>query len=173
MGTARVTLNGSPVRGRPIERHHHTEIRNMSAWVCNHEHIAALVGSFLGMKDRYTEVEDPRALAKMLHFENMRSVDHRYRDNPEAVADFTAYYACHPVTLRQIERWEKEPLTPGQFFKALDCYEYQACECDDWKQSEAYKLCEKMRGQVCARVAGYESTPWGIDYPPPVRIRAA
>lgn len=141
----------------------------MSAWLCSHQHIAALVGSFMAMKDQYTTVEDPRALARTLYLENVRSVDHRYRHDAQYTSEIVAHYASHPVTKRMIEAWQAKPLTPGEFFKALACYEYQSCECEDWRTTEAFKLCDQMRGQVCARVPGYEQCPWGIDNPPPLK----
>ncbi len=148
----------------------------MSAWICSHEHIAAIVGTFLTVKDRYTEVTEPLTLARVLYAENMRSVDGRYgrhgSNNAEALSEFEAYWASHPVTALQIRRWEGKPLSLGQFFKALACYEYQACECEDWQQTEAFKLCDQMRRQASGRVDGYETCPWGIDHPPPLRINA-
>lgn len=145
----------------------------MSAWICTPEHIAALVGSFLVYKDRYTEVEDPVAFARVLYAENMRSVNGRYghegSNNAEALSEFAAYWAAHPVSALKIRRWRASPLTQGQFFKALNCYEYQSCECPDWRETEAFKLCEQMRDQVGRSLPDYDSCPWGINEAPPLK----
>jgi hypothetical protein len=168
---ASVTLNSAPDHGRTIERHN--EETKMSAWLCSHQHIAALVGSYITMLDQYTKVDNPADGAKTLYLENMRSVDKRYEHNAEYVAEVTAHYAAHPVSARMIGKWQHSPLTPGEFFKALDCYEYQACECDDWEQTEAAKLCRDMRKTACRRVPEYDACPWGIDAAPPLKRSAA
>jgi hypothetical protein len=46
--------------------------------------------------------------------------------------------------------------------KAIACYEYQACECADWEQSEAVQFCDALRRKMIARLPGYEAAPWGV-----------
>ena len=45
---------------------------------------------------------------------------------------------------------------------ALACYEYQACESDQWRDSYAYALCQAIRRNLCALISTGE---WEYDRP--------
>ena len=54
-------------------------------------------------------------------------------------------------------------------YKALQCYEYQSCEHDKWKKSEAFRMCEAAIAHF-AQVAidveireAYERAPWSLN----------
>ena len=54
-------------------------------------------------------------------------------------------------------------------YKALRCYEYQSCEHDKWKKSEAFRMCEAAIAHF-AQVAidveireAYERAPWTLN----------
>lgn len=153
----------------------------MSAFMCDGEHFAAIIGTYAAMMERshlherevHAEGFEASLLerARMLARQNLRSVDHRYDGNAEAVADFNVQAVISAPSSKQIRRWREKPLAPGELFKALDCYEYQACENDDWKQTQAKDLCDIIRKMACQEVPGWEAAPWGINDPPPVRLK--
>jgi hypothetical protein len=45
---------------------------------------------------------------------------------------------------------------------ALACYEYQACESDQWRESYAYALCQAIRRNLCALISKGE---WEYERP--------
>ncbi len=76
------------------------------------------------------------AIGRMLLAENARSVGHRYRE----VQD--------PAALTYVYRPTKRTYTPAQALMAIRGYEYQACETDDWDQSEAHDFCRALFRRV-------------------------
>jgi hypothetical protein len=91
---------------------------------------------------------------QMLWDANRRSVNHRYRETEVA------------------PRYTYEPLADRGFiieaacvFKALSCYDYQACEVPDWERTQAFNFCAALRELAAIWVPRYESMPWGIDKP--------
>lgn len=54
-------------------------------------------------------------------------------------------------------------LTPAEVFKAVSCYEYQSCETDEWRGSEAYRICQALIGLAVRHVDGYEDAPYGWE----------
>jgi len=124
----------------------------MSAWICSATHIAAMVGS-IRRYDRYGSLTADAETAQMLANENVRSVNFRYNENN----------TFPPTNWSQlINRFLFRPLDPVTLLKQIDCYEYQACECDDWEQTEAYKWCQKARRIAIAALPGYDNAPWGL-----------
>lgn len=87
--------------------------------------------------------------ANLLMAENVRSVNHRYKDeeltSSKVVLDRNA-----------------KPLPAIEVLKLIDNLEYQSCECDDWEQTEAYKLLCRYRKMLVPKLAGYEDAPWGL-----------
>lgn len=84
----------------------------------------------------------------MLWNENHRSVDHRYNEASD----------------REVYRFKESPITSNlvAVLKAIDCYEYQTCEHDEWEQSEAFAFCQALRKAVIHMLPGYEEAPWRI-----------
>lgn len=89
------------------------------------------------------------AVGHMLLEQNIRSVNIRYgcRDQAEAM------YAFEPTN---------RPLDPVQLLKALQCYEYQACEDPRWEESEAKVFCDALRRRAIGDLPGYEQAAWEI-----------
>ena len=44
---------------------------------------------------------------------------------------------------------------------SLHCYEYQACETDDWKLSFAYALCQGARRKIISHLMNQKEDNWG------------
>jgi hypothetical protein len=156
----------------------------MSAFVVGHDHIDLLIDAALHAdpRDRFTWYHGDRrrvlvadrlpapgsdtgyeveatAAGRMLLRENDRSVAWRYREprDPEAAE---AYRFRPVVQFRNSIPIEAVAGGVAQVFKAIDCFEYQACETDDWEQSEAFAFCRALRQAMCRKVDGYEAAQW-------------
>jgi hypothetical protein len=86
----------------------------------------------------------------MLLAENRRSIDHRYDE----------------------EEWEQPYLfkrlsgvpNPVSVLKALDGFEYQACEHPEWEKSEAFNFCQSLRKRAISKLPGYEDDEhWSVS----------
>lgn len=135
----------------------------MSAFVVDQEHIDELVSAAIGLEIRaclatdrgcqQVNHENASDFGRMLWAENVRSVIHRYRlcDTEEAT-EYEAAVEAYRFTWR--------PVSPGRAAKRLACFEYQACECDDWKESLAYDFGSQMARALIAKLPGYAEAPW-------------
>ena len=139
----------------------------MSAFLVSREHIhvlvhAALHGSwnlkrgsefsiYTSGGTRYVfTFEDENCLGQILETENLRSVNFRYQtaDAIEVPYEYKTPRGQH---------------TPIQLIKAIHCYEYQACECNDWKDTVAYAFCHTLEQKLIQQLPGYDAAPWGIE----------
>jgi hypothetical protein len=123
----------------------------MSAWLCSETHIAIIASM----------TTDPPAAFKTLVRENMRSLSARYPGR-----DF-------------LEDWKKEAKQyrfqapeampdATTIVKQCDCFDYQACETDNYSRTKAAQLVDSVRAlAICAggeeSGARYDAAPWGID----------
>lgn len=139
----------------------------MSAFVVNRDHIDLLVtGGLLygrpsdrlrwhfGNPGRVAELNEETADATgaMLLAENVRSVRYRYPDDSrdELPGSFDMFT---PYTFRATHDVDRRPAL-GLLFEALDCYDYQSCESDDWRATEAFAYCEALRDRISREVPG-------------------
>jgi len=149
----------------------------MSAYIVDRDHIAYLVeaGRRLGVHCPLSWYHDGRhhklneltvdAVAQMLWSENVASVCSRYPDcSPDDLPGpgmgWPYAYGVHRCTLRHVE--------PVQVLKSLNCYEYQSCEHDGWKASEARAFCKALRSAATHALPGYEEAAWGAPKAPSV-----
>lgn len=100
-------------------------------------------------------------VGRMLLAENCRSVSHRYRGEyplpgpcdvpettePDGASSYT--YTRPPVGLTVVEA-----------LNALRCYEYQACETPDFRESRAFAFCDTLRHHLIASLPGMSDAPW-------------
>jgi hypothetical protein len=104
-------------------------------------------------------------LGKILLAENERSVLHRYPDCTEAdmpgtIGQEAIGYAFK--TWGQAFRLPHDKLCIW-IIKACDCFDYQACETDDYEQSLAFKIITAIRSRAWHSMQAYDAAPWGID----------
>lgn len=137
----------------------------MSAFLVDPEHIHVLVHAGLSRKyvgipftwyyrdannqEHYERLNDATAdrVGQMLLDANAASVNHRYDEDELYVYSYRApQYTWSPV----------------EVLKAIHCYQYQACEPDDWKSSEANAFCDYLTHHVINKMAGYDAAPWAI-----------
>jgi hypothetical protein len=99
---------------------------------------------------RHLTQENAGYVGAMLLAENRRSVDHRYDE----------------------EEWEQPYLfkrlpgvpNPVAVLKALDGFEYQACEHPEWEKSEAHAFVQALRKRAISKLPGYEEDDhWGVS----------
>ena len=104
---------------------------------------------------------DGQRVASVLFAENVRSVNGRYDDSQPAHGHI---YRPEPRTLRR---------SAVEILTALDGYEYQASECDDWNESEACAIVHALRAAAIQALPGYGDTGWCIDTPASTQRSAA
>lgn len=128
----------------------------MSAFICSDTHILALVEA----GRIYSYEHSPQSLdhsatsfqeiVDILLGENYRSVNYRYRNEMGE---------RHKLTYKPIPmKW-----SPVDILKACDCFDYQACETEDYTSSRAAKIIDKIRHLAIKKLSGYEKAPWGIE----------
>ncbi len=151
----------------------------MSAFVMNKVEIDAIILAGLNIKQhanddfcyffkrgdeqpwRVLTRETADAIGQVLVNENVRSVMGRYNeDKPTNLPGPTNAYWLIPYKLG-----ETRIPTVVQAIKLVNCYEYQACESNDWKKTEAHAFCDYLKGHLIHCLPGYEDAPWG--WPPP------
>lgn len=123
----------------------------MSAWMCSNQHISAIVHAYVPpewSRDQPT-LADRKATAKILFDENVRSLKSRYPNHPHN-------YKFTMVSPRR-------EYTVVELLKLIDCYEYQACETNDFKETAAAKICREYREHLIGRLPGYDAAPWGVE----------
>jgi len=142
----------------------------MSAFVVSDDHISLLVTA--AMDDRHfsssyfstlpgapkgDDPDDADALGKALLRENTRSVLFRYQGD-----DLEGMEAIERYTFRRIH---PTFVTPVIVLKACDCYDYQACETNDYHERWAAKWVQQLRKSMISKLPGYDDAPWGFDEP--------
>lgn len=155
----RAALNAHPA-GQP------GVTRNCSWWRVNED------GQYAGWRelnrhaetmegDDYKQYFTPSELGQMLVNENVASVCGRYPDCDADTGDLPgpcdAYY-MGPYVYTDPMR----DLTPGQVFRAIDCLDYQSCEHDGWRTSEAFAFLTTLRKAYCDRIATLENAEWEL-----------
>ena len=117
----------------------------MSAWVCSHNHIAAIVEA--GIRSNTIQRADADAVGQDLLDTNVASVNYRYNDT-----DTPAKYT-HRV----------RAVSFVQLAKAVHCYAYQSCEHDGWETSQAKGMSEAILHRASQQLPGYDAAEWGIE----------
>ena len=130
----------------------------MSAFIVSNEHVSAMMqaarksypddmASYYWNEERCYFNADSQEAGQILVDENFRSVNCRYDEN--TLPDTYAYSAPRSYTGVEI-------------LKAIACYEYQSCETDDWKESEAYAIAKALESRAIRMIPGYNAAEWCI-----------
>lgn len=155
----------------------------MSAFVVSHAHIDALL-SFANLKkmtdhlgylvNHGTEKVSLTTLGRILLAENERSVLHRYPDCTEADMPGTIGEEAITYKFRQWQNVFKMNYTQlcVTIIKQCDCFDYQACENDDYEDSIAAQIIRHIRGRAVRGLPGYDDAPWGINDHGPLKTAA-
>jgi hypothetical protein len=113
----------------------------------------------------FGDFERAAQVGQMLWDENRKSTHARY---PDTIEDFSnAPGPCEESFLydqhRAASHYEVYDL--AQVLKSCDCFEYQACEHDGWKESEAHAFIMALRSAAWHALPGYENAVWGAPKP--------
>lgn len=166
----------------------------MSAYVVNREVVTYLIESartaadmeayndqFHWYHDGQLEcLSDDNAdhVGQMLWDENVRSVTWRYPDwdgphLPGCVGEGHPVYR-HPVPAPMFH-WD-----PVQVLSAIDHYDYQSCESEDWRTTQAFAFANTLKNKIVRLLPGYGQAVWGApapaggdDIPPSLRPASA
>lgn len=152
----------------------------MSAYIVDREHIKYLVSAAAAGREgrmsyyhngKSTELrrDDQDSLTKagqMLWDANIESIQALYpdcRDNmnnaPGPVGETFIY--AHGGGFKD----GRDGFEAAQVFKAANCYEYQSCEADTWKDSEAKAFIDALTAKYIRMLPGYEAAEWGAPKP--------
>lgn len=106
--------------------------------------------------DDFTDSPDNTTrIGRMLAAENVLSLAARYPGDYDAMVGYSA----------EEYEWKRLPFgdvpTAVQGLCLLNCYEYQSCEHDEWRMSEAYQFCDALRHALIHFLPGYQAAPWG------------
>jgi hypothetical protein len=136
----------------------------MSAFMCSEKHIKSIV-RFFDADKRYAPEKwankTPQDLCALLEHANRVSVNHRYRHSDGIPAVSVVEFV-----------WTKKddaaaPVSALVAFKLIQCLDYQSCETDDWRDSEACAFLDWLQSKAAAAVIralpAYDAAPWGIS----------
>ena len=136
-------------------------------------------------------IDDVEAIAREFLYENRRSVATRYEGRHGTECAGEVCPSCGEIVCLPRGEWRPrgsavnydgrmvEPcafarvqvadypsdqlgITPVGTLKAIQCFEYQACEHDGWEKSKAKAWIDRLLGETIAALPGYEGEPWGI-----------
>ena len=130
----------------------------MSAFLLDDHHLNALVFwadcyGLIGKSQR-----DPATCAaagKMLLRQNVDSLIARYGDDPCDFAEVLASYEYRVTSLLPM-------LKPVYLLKLCDCYDYQACETEDYDESAAARFVNRLRKYAIMNLPGYDQALWDL-----------
>lgn len=104
--------------------------------------------------------------AKTLLAENYKSYNTRYKNEaPSEPLDLRAY-----IDNEGVDYWLLSndctlllnEFTVIEKLKIVQNYNYQACESEDYKDSQAKKIVNNCISSLIAQLPGYDAAPWGI-----------
>lgn len=116
----------------------------------------------LSIAERANPDETLTLIGQALWDANQLSLNARYSD--EAANDAPVY--------RYVDRYDL-PIKPVEVLSALRCYDYQACEINDYSNSPAAQAIDICRREAIRRLPGMDAAAWGApaawDEPPKSR----
>ncbi len=109
--------------------------------------------------------ERANAAGALLIQENLNSIHARYPDTIENPKGTPGPIEQYWLT-EYVYEWPERHLTAVEAFKAISCYEYQACEHEGWENSRARRFCIEFRECLIGTLPGYEQAEWEYDEVP-------
>jgi hypothetical protein len=133
-------------------------VRIMSAFICSNEHLSVLAAyAALNANDclPYDKTEcTAREIGRILHAENVRSVNYRYTELNQA------QYKHVNAVLGKPKYFQA-----AQILKAANCLHYQSCEHSGWDDSLAKRILDNIIACAIHQVPGYADAEWHICFP--------
>ena len=118
----------------------------MSAFIVNKKHIDYIV-TVLYNDNPFLTKEFLNKTGQTLVNENFKSVNYRYLESKNPYE-----YIFEPVICTN----------PIQVLKAINCLDYQSCEHEGWKKSDARKILDDIRDICIRKLPGYDDFQWEI-----------
>jgi len=155
----------------------------MSAYMVDREHIEYLLDAAMsqeicrgsshwrGGSLRAGDYDRAVVVGQMLWDANRRSIEARY---PDTVSNFcdTAPGPVDETYVYDFHRGRYHNFNPVQVLKACRCFEYQACEYEEWPTSEACAFIDALMRAAVSVLPGYEDAEWGVPEPRPLLSRS-
>lgn len=145
----------------------------MSAFMVDPEHINVLLNAGLSIRGRQlywpTEADEIPGNGvqasygysiRMLRYDTADAIGQMLVD--ANAASVNTRYGEENAYIYSYRRPRYSSWTPVEILKAIDCFEYQACETADYNTSEAANFCRRLRGVMIDQLAGYSESAWEI-----------
>lgn len=154
----------------------------MSCYICDRHHINYLVNAAMSKGICYHQLfsfwsekkneliivteKNATAIGQMLWDENIKSVAHRYNYNSDDFYNDGSRKRPLPGPIDEdyVFRYKLiHGLTyiPVEVLKAIDCYNYQSCEHNTYRKSDAYHFMDSLRSLAIDNLPGYDEANWG------------
>jgi len=118
--------------------------------------------------------DEAAALYGRLSRENWDSLQARYPDSGSECPEALPSVWLHRTFTQRLPLLTVPDIAAAM--KALDCYEYQACEHDGWEKSDVKAWCHILRRGLLMRLPGfdaaYSAAPWGCPVVTPIDAAA-
>jgi hypothetical protein len=105
-------------------------------------------------------VETYRLATAVLAETNIKSVLTRYKDSAHLSTEGLIGDAEEALN-KAVAMLHLVEGNPVAVLKLCDCYDYQACEFDGYRESMAAKIVAKARKNAIKELPGYDAAPWG------------
>ena len=134
----------------------------MSAFLVNSKHIAEIVKyaknkGFNHAYNCFTKEKidcEPKNMVKLLAQANIDSLVARYDYDPDEYADYVTECLDSFSTLGRAD------LGSDDIYNMLACWNYQACEVDNWYETDAYWLHVYLKDSCATRLAKKANVQW-------------
>ena len=151
----------------------------MSAFIVNPEHIAALVAytqapgyhnhcyNIFTKQEIFNSVEN---LCKVLAQANVKSVQAKYNQG-EINHDFLQDMMIFPdECIKALEKFKglmgmygTVNMSDADIYNMAGCLEYQCCEVDNWIQTDAFWLIQKIKNAAGMKMADNAKIKWNYE----------
>lgn len=136
----------------------------MSAFQCTDEHISALAGYAArhglcrAVNPDPRRMTDAEFIGALLHKANLASLHARYGGKADDISE-----PLFRFDARAAERVLHA--SPVAIIKAAQCFNYQACEVDDYEKTAAAECMRFVISNAIHELPGYNDAAWGSPLP--------
>lgn len=107
-----------------------------------------------------TDDEIATVYAGVLYSENLRSVQERYPDC-EGINDLPGLIEKPEfIVISMGDIVDRKVKNMLDILKMCDCLEYQSCETDNYRQTDAHQLTQKIKEAAVRNLPGYDDATW-------------
>jgi hypothetical protein len=133
----------------------------MSAFICSPNHVST-ISSYL-YRDKYNKLELSE-IASTLAKANIESIKTRYKDLAGKEANsFISNINSNDEYISLCQSLTDNYATnPVQIIKLAHSFEYQSCEYDGWKTSQAKEILDSIVETATHNIPDYDSAKWSI-----------